>query len=187
MTEWDFILKNKPVAAKKTVSVIVEMSLGYMLDGTAWYTQQQYNQSTDVVSIPWNKIKITIKLDQQVIFESGLDDTTQVTYSFNDSSSTQPHTLTIQVDGLDNSHRPRWPSGLTGGVMLKIHSITIEDMDMSCVMPKLGTCVLEDGSVHIPTNLLGSNGTQTLPFTTPIYIWLVAAYIQTRALQANGK
>jgi hypothetical protein len=173
MTEWDFILKNKPVAAK-TASVIVEMSLGYMLDGTVWYTQQQYNQLIDVVPIPWDKIRITIKLDQQVIFESGLNDTTQVTYSFEDSSSTQTHALTIRVDGLDDSHRPSGPTGLNGGVMLKIHNITIEDINMAWGMPRLGTYVLEDGSVHIPSGLAGSNGTQTLLFSTPIYSWLVA-------------
>lgn len=173
MTEWDFILKNKPVVTK-TASVMVEMSLGYMLDGTTWYTQQQYNQSIDVVPVPWDKIRITIKLDQQVIFESGINDTTQVTYSFEDSSSTQTHTLTIQVNGIDEQHRPRWPSGLNGGAMLKLHSITIEDMSMEWVMPTLGTYVLEDGSVHIPTGLAGSNGVQTLPFSTPIYSWLIA-------------
>jgi hypothetical protein len=57
--------------------------------------------------------------------------------------------------------------------MLKIHGITIEDMDMSWTMSKLGNYILEDGSVNIATNLAGSNGIQTLPFTTPIYSWLI--------------
>lgn len=173
MTEWDFILKNKPVVAK-TASLVVEMSLGYMLDGTTWYTQQQYNELVDYVPIPWNKIKITIKLDQQVIFESSIHDTTQVAYSFEDSSHTQTHALTIQIDGLDESHRPRSPSGLNGGAMLRTHSIIIEDIDMALGMPRLGTYVLEDGSTHMPCDLAGSNGTQTLLFSTPIYRWLVA-------------
>ena len=173
MSDWDFILKNKPVVVRTAV-LAVEMSLGYMLDGTTWYTQQQYDQLADTELIPWDKITITIKLDQTIIFESSISGTTPITYAFEDSSSIQPHTLTIQVDGIGDQHRPRWPTGLNGGAMLKIHSITIEDMDMSLAMPTLGTYVLEDGSVHIPTSLAGSNGVQTLPFSTPIYSWLIA-------------
>lgn len=173
MSEWDFILKNKPVVAK-TARLTIEMSLGYMLDGTIWHTQEQYNQMPKVVPIPWDKIRITIKLDQQIIFESEMADLTQLAHVFEDSSSTQDHALTIHVDGIDDQHRPRWPTGLNGGAMLKIHSITIEDMDMAWAMPTLGTYVLEDGSVHVPTGLAGSNGVQTLPFSTPIYSWLIA-------------
>ena len=172
MSDWDFILKNKPVVVR-TAGLAVEMSLGYMLDGTTWYTQQQYDQLAGTELIPWDKITITIKLDQTIIFESNISGTTPITYAFEDSGSIQPHTLTIQVDGIGDQHRPRWPTGLNGGAMLKIHSITIEDMDMSSAITKLGTYVLEDGSVHIPTSLAGSNGTQTLPFTTPIYSWLI--------------
>ena len=173
MSGWDFIFKNKPVVAK-TAALAVKMSLGYMLDGNTWYTQEQYNQLPTVVPIPWDEIRIRIKLDQQIIFESVIDNLIHVTHVFEDSSSTQTHTLTIQVNGIDEQHRPRWPSGLNGGAMLKIHSITIEDMDMFWAMPTLGTYVLEDGSVHIPTGLAGSNGVQTLPFSTPIYSWLIA-------------
>lgn len=173
MSEWDFILKNKPVVVN-IARLDIKMSLGYMLAGTAWHTQEQYNQLLNVVPIPWDSIQITVQLDQQTIFKSTINNLTQITHEFEDSGNTQDHVLTIQVDGIDDQHRPRWPTGQSGGAMLKIHSIIIEDMDMFWAMPTLGTYVLEDGSVHIPTSLAGSNGTQTLPFSTPIYSWLIA-------------
>ena len=172
MTEWDFIFKNKPVVAN-TARLDITMSLGYMLAGTAWHTQEQYNQLPNVVPIPWDRIQITVKLDQQVIFESKINGLVEVMHVFEDSSDIQHHTLTIHVNGIDNQHRPQWPTGQNGGAMLKLHSITIEDLDMCRIMSELGNYTLQDGSVNIATKLAGSNGIQTLPFTTPIYSWLI--------------
>jgi hypothetical protein len=172
VSEWDFILKNKPVVIKTAVLTLT-MSLGYMQAGTIWHTQEQYNQLPDVAPIPWDNIQITIKLDQQLIFESTINNLTQVTHVFEDSADIRHHALTIHINGINDQHRPRWPGDQSGGAMLKIHSITIEDMDMRWVMPELGNYILEDGSINIATELAGSNGIQTLPFTTPIYSWLI--------------
>ena len=172
MSEWDFIFKNKPVVVN-TARLDIKMSIGCMSDDTVWHTQEQYNQLPNVVPIPWDRIQITVKLDQQTIFKSGIDGLTQINHAFEDSNDTQSHVLTIHLDGIDEFHCPPWPTGSSGGVMLKIHGITIEDMDMSWTMSKLGNYILEDGSVNIATNLAGSNGIQTLPFTTPIYSWLI--------------
>ena len=172
MTEWDFIFKNKPVVTN-TARLDLTMSLGYMLAGITWYTQEQYNQLPNVVPIPWDRIQITVKLDQQVIFESKINGLVEVMHVFEDSGDTQHHTLTIHVNGIDNQHRPQWPTGQNGSAMLKWHYIAIENMDMCRVIPGLGNYILEDGSVNIATDLAGSNGTQTLPFTTPIYNWLI--------------
>jgi hypothetical protein len=172
MSEWDFIFKNKPVVIN-TARLHITMSLGYMLAGTEWHTQEQYNQLLSVVPIPWDRIQITVKLDQQTIFKSTINDLVEVMHVFEDSVDTQSHVLVIHIDGIDDCHRPLWPTGQNGGAMLKVHSVLIEDLDMCRVIPKLGNYILQDGSVNIATNLAGSNGTQTLPFTTPIYSWLI--------------
>lgn len=175
MTEWDFIFKNKPVVAN-TARLDITMSLGYMLAGTAWHTQEQYNQLPNVVPISWDRIQITVALDQQTIFKSSINGLTQINHEFEDSSDTQSHVLAIHIDGIDNCHRPLWPTGQSGSAMLKLHSITIEDLDMCRIMSELGNYTLQDGSVNIATDLAGSNGIQTLPFTTPIYSWLIENY-----------
>lgn len=175
MTEWDFIFKNKPVVVN-TARLNITMSLGYMLDSDTfiWYTQEQYNQESNVTPIPWDQIQITVALDQQTLFKSNVKDLTEITHEFEDSTVTQSHTLSIHIDGVDLCHRPLWPTGQNGSAMLKWHYIAIENMDMCRVIPGLGNYILEDGSVNIATDLAGSNGVQTLPFTTPIYSWLIA-------------
>ncbi len=174
MSEWDFIFKNKPVVVN-TARLGITMSLGYMLDSDTfiWYTQEQYNQVPGVTSIPWDRIQITVSLDQQTLFQSNVNGLIQLNHVFEDSDDTQPHVLNIHIDGIDKCHRPQWPTGQSGGAMLKVHSVLIEDLDMCRVIPKLGNYILQDGTVNIATELAGSNGTQTLPFTTPIYSWLI--------------
>lgn len=172
MTEWDFIFKNKPVVAN-TARLDITMSLGYMLAGAEWHAQEQYNQLPDVVAIPWDRIQITVTLDQQIIFKSSINGLTQINHEFEDSEVTQSHVLAIHINGIDDCHRPQWPTGQNGSAMLKVHSITIENMDMCQVMSGLGNYILQDGSVNIATDLAGSNGVQALPFTTPIYSWLI--------------
>jgi hypothetical protein len=149
-----------------------------MLDSDTfiWYTQEQYNQVPGVTPIPWDCIQITVALDQQVIFESKINGLAEVMHVFEDSSDTQHHALTIHVNGIDDQHRPQWPTGQSGTAMLKIHSITVEDLDMCWVMSNLGNYILQDGTVNIATNLAGGNGILTLPFTTPIYSWLIENY-----------
>lgn len=174
MSEWDFIFKNKPVVVN-TARLDITMSVGYMLDSDtfSWYTQDQYNQVPGVTPIPWDRIQITVALDQQTIFESDINNLIQITYEFEDSATTQSHVLAIHIDGIDDQHRPQWPTGQSGTAMLKIHSITVEDLDMCWVMSHLGNYILQDGSINIATDLAGGNGTLTLPFTTPIYTWLI--------------
>lgn len=171
MSEWAIIQQNKPVFAR-TASLHIVMSLGYMWNVTNWYTQEQYNQLSNAQPVPWQNIQVQVKLDDTTVFDSHVGDLTEITHTFADSVQLQQHQLTMNISGFDDQHHPEY-NGHTGGVLLKIHSICIEGLNLDRVILTHGKYVLDDQSVNVAGNLAGGNGTYSLPFTTPIYSWLM--------------
>lgn len=182
MSDWKLIQRNKP-AVSRPVDLRLTLSLGYMLNGTDWYSQEQYNLLTDVDPIPWEDIHVVATLDQQQIFKSTVNNVEEISCTFQDTQQEQTHQLTLEITGIGDLHRPRWPTGQYGSAMLKITNICIENINLQHAVPTLGQYLLQDGTVNFANELVGNNGSYLLSFTTPIYSWL----IQHSALILNKK
>jgi len=145
---------NKPIVTN-TAELDIEFSAGTMINYQTWTTVLDCD------------LRIQIILDQQVILDQAL--TTELTrfhYNFVDTVDTQKHKLQICLRGVPAEQVEN------SNVMLKIHNLWIERLNMHLAMQDLGEYCHQTGEVHVPSEYMGCNGYWSLEFTTPIYAWL---------------
>ena len=146
---------NKPTVTN-TAELDIEFSAGTMINYETW---------TDSLS---HDLQIQIVLDQQVILDQALTtDVTRFHYDFADTVDMQEHELQIVLTGVPDEQVENT------NVMLKIHNIWIERLNMHLVMQDYGQYYHQSGEVHVPSEYMGCNGHWSLKFSTPIYAWLL--------------
>lgn len=168
---WNFISKNKP-AADRPVAVSLDLFLGYLKNGTDWYSADQYAEISNS-QMHWNNIVVTVSIDSEVLYSDSPTTALTLTHDFQDSGQTQVRVFKIEIRGLSDDHNPPWPdTGEPGGVALRVQG-HIDHVPLSLLMPKLGKYVVDhDGSTNVATEIMGQNGSQTLVIETPFYAWL---------------
>jgi hypothetical protein len=108
------------------------------------------------------EISVAIIVDNNVIALIPLStEVYKFEYNIIDSDEITEHEFCIELRG-----DPQ-------GIMLHIHKIQIEGLDMRLTMEDSGTCVMNN-IPHVPSEYMGQEGYQSLRFTTPIYPWLLA-------------
>ena len=154
LTDWDFIKQNKPLVAK-TVELSMRMSMG-KLTGQIWNT---------TFSDRWRTVITTVQLNQQEIFSGVITEPLKLVWSFEDTKDLQAHQLTVTVQGLDQLAEKN--------VMISMTDFTIEHLPLSKVIECTGTYLDSTQHINIAGEFMGKDGQTTIPFSTPIYRWLV--------------
>lgn len=119
-----------------------------------------------------------ILLDDKTIYENfHIKDQENVEYKLSDVDA--EHTLVFELFGKLPSHTKINESGeILKDALIFIKDLTIDDIDISQVMQDLavyrhnfnGT---SDTIEDVFRNAVGCNGTVSLKFTTPVYLWLL--------------
>ena len=158
-------------------TVSVEFSAGSMIDYITWVPasehEQQYGNNFQVA---YNDLIVQILFDDKVVFEQPVGNSvTTFTYQFKDSNELHLKQLKIKLTGIQDQHH-RLINGIgDAAVMLRIHSIRLEGLNMRLAMEDYGQCVYNYNSEekNIPSEYMGCDGYQLLEFTTPVYQWLI--------------
>lgn len=173
-SDWEFISKNKPKAAR-SVSFGIELELGFMENMTAWYSIAEYHKLENAPAIDWAAVKVSVEFDGHTVFQDSILEKTKITYSFDDSNY-KNHQINIVLTGVNSTHKiTRNSTGnINDGVMLRIISVSLENMEINELgISSLGQYITDNNQTCVPGVFLGSNGCQTLTFFSPIYKWLV--------------
>jgi hypothetical protein len=163
-----------PYIKKATFKIMC--SAGTMIDQHEWIPMNNHHSRFgDQYPEPYKDLQISIELDNNVLFQSNLDQQIEFEHMFEDSESVTDHVLKISLSGLNDSHRVYLDNVGDLAPMMRIDGIWIEQLSMRQVFEDHGQCFYDDASEpQIPSEFVGQNGTQVLKFSTPIYPWLMS-------------
>jgi len=163
-----------PYIKKATFKIMC--SAGTMIDQHEWIPRINHSMRFgNQYPEPYKDLQISIELDNNVLFQSQLDQQIEFEHMFEDSESINEHVLKISLNGLNDSHRVYLDHVGDLAPMMRIEGIWIEQLSMRLVLEDHGQCFYDDASdPQIPSEFVGQNGTQVLKFSTPIYPWLMS-------------
>ena len=136
------------------------------------------------------KLGVKVMLDNNIIYNnSHVTEIDHVTHDINDQDA--EHELTIELYGKLPEHTEIDTAGnIVKDALITVENFKIDDIDISSILTHFPNQLYSD----VPTNIiqychdfngtqpavvdrfhgsLGCNGTVTLKFTTPIYLWLL--------------
>lgn len=153
--DWDFIKRNKPVVTK-SAELSLELSLGQFVDDV-WCVDRN--------NPAWNQITVEVIIDDTDIVYSGpVTAPVHISHWFADTDQHQDRCLYIVVKGLDQLAQR--------GVMVSIRNLKIEKLSLDKVVEFTGIYVDSNQNINTAGEFMGKDGITTIPFSTPIYIWL---------------
>jgi hypothetical protein len=135
----------------------IHLSTGYMIDFKKWVSADQHC----VVKVTLGNVVLHYGvIGQQLQIEHEFLDTTDGDYK-----------LQIEVESIadvfDLGHLRAFP-------MLNIQGIWIENLNLRMAFEQYGKCYYpEHPDITVPPEYIGTVGTMSLQFTTPIYKWLL--------------
>jgi hypothetical protein len=153
-------------------TISVEFSVGTMINYTTWIPACQDTS----LAMQYGDLTVQILFDDQVIFDQSVDhNVMQCTHRFLDSNELHLKQLKIILTGLQDHHRTTINDIEHAAVMLRIHSVRLEGLNLRLALEDHGVCVYDQSpkETSIPSEYMGRNGYQLLEFTTPVYQWLL--------------
>ena len=121
---------------------------------------------------------LRVVLDQVTIFETAhVSDTVQIEHEISDADG--EHELTFELFGKLPEHTKITDTGeILSDAMLEINNITLDEINIDQIFQSLAIYRHDFNGTQAPADdkfygSIGCNGTVTLKFTTPIYLWLL--------------
>lgn len=121
---------------------------------------------------------LRVLLDQVTIFENAhVTETVQLQYEMSDADG--EHELTFELFGKQPEHTKITETGeIVADALLGIGKITLDGIDFDQLFQSLAVYHHDFNGSQAPIDdkfygNMGCNGTVTLKFTTPIYLWLL--------------
>jgi len=121
---------------------------------------------------------LRVVLDQVTIFETAhVTDAVQIKHEMSDGDS--EHELTFELFGKLPEHTKITETGeIVSDALLEINNITLDGIDLDQIFQSLAVYHHDFNSSQAPADhkfhgSIGCNGTVTLKFTTPVYLWLL--------------
>ena len=121
---------------------------------------------------------LRVALDQVIIFENAhVTETVQLRHEMSDADG--EHELTFELFGKQPEHTKIAASGkIVSDAMFEISNITLDGIDLDQIVQSLAEYHHDFNGSQAPINdkfygYMGCNGTVTLKFTTPVYLWLL--------------
>ena len=143
--------------------------------------KENLNFSISLTGTYWDrKPQFSVWLDDHVVAQSEIASEAEQIVNFERKISEGPHTLKIRLENKTNSDTVVENGEVVKDMLLNIDDITIDDISLGNLLwsaeyvldrpqaYKGQTIDHLDGCVN-----LGWNGTYTLKFTSPFYIWLL--------------
>jgi len=121
---------------------------------------------------------LRVVLDQVTIFETAhVTETVQLEHEMSDADG--EHELTFELFGKLPEHTKITETGeIVSDALLEINNITLDGIDFDQLLQSLAVYHHDVNGTQAPADYkfygsIGCNGTVTLKFTTPIYLWLL--------------
>ena len=136
------------------------------------------------------KLGVKVMLDNNVIYDNlHVTEINHIAHDINDQDA--EHELTIELYGKLPEHTKIDSAGnIVKDALITVKNFKIDDIDISSILTTYPTHLYSDVPTHIVQychdfngtqpaiidafhGAMGCNGTVTLKFTTPIYLWLL--------------
>jgi hypothetical protein len=121
---------------------------------------------------------LSVILDQVTIFETAhVTDTVQIEHEISDADG--EHELTFEMFGKLPEHTKITETGeIVSDALLEISNVTLDGIDFDQIFQSLAVYHHDVNGSQAPADYkffgsVGCNGTVTLKFTTPVYLWLL--------------
>lgn len=121
---------------------------------------------------------LRVMLDQVTIFETAhVTKTVQLEHKMSDADG--EHELTFELFGKQPEHTKITETGeIVSDALLKINNITLDSINLDQIFQSLALYHHDVNGSQAPADYkfygsIGCNGTVTLKFTTPVYLWLL--------------
>lgn len=134
---------------------------------------EQIKIDIDISSTFWDQPPRTkIYIDSVVVFQGIVDSARRITHECNLTDG--PHELRIMLLGKDGRTQTIMENDrIIKDQLLNIDAVYIDDINLGYTAQTLSEFISEDGTKNSNMVNLGINGTWTLRFTTPVYIWML--------------
>jgi len=162
----------------KRASLKLAISAGIMIDQQDWVPiTEHHNKFGNKYAEPYESIVVTVTLDDCVLAQQNMQQPLNLECEFLDTSDYTEHCLTITVEGFDLKFYDHVQGIGSPYPMIRIDTLSIEDLSMLQLIQDLDTRVSYQDSNTVETSVMplymGSRSYQTLKFSTPIYVWLL--------------
>jgi hypothetical protein len=121
---------------------------------------------------------LRVVLDQVTIYENAhVTDTVQLQHKISDADG--EHELTFELFGKQPEHTKITETGeIVSDALLEFSNVSLDDIDFDQIFQSLAVYHHDFNGSQAPADhkffgSMGCNGTVTLKFTTPIYLWLL--------------
>ena len=121
---------------------------------------------------------LRVVLDQVTIFENAhVTETVQLHHDMSDADG--EHELTFELFGKTPDHTKITETGeIVSDALLAVNNISLDGIDLDQIVQSLAVYHHDFNGSQAPLNdqfygTMGCNGTVSLKFTTPIYLWLL--------------
>jgi len=121
---------------------------------------------------------LRVLLDQVAIFENAhVTETVQIEHEMSDADG--EHALTFELFGKLPEHTKITETGeIVSDALLEINNISLDGIDLDQIFQSLSVYHHDVNGTQAPADYkffgsMGCNGTVTLKFTTPVYLWLL--------------
>lgn len=137
------------------------------------------SELTFVVQATGPDLRLTVKLDDSVIYDQSPGESPEkISYSFDDSVETE-HVLCFEMSGKLPEHTTITESGeITQDRVIKITDVAFDDIILGQIFIEAAKYRHDYNGTSEPTvdefyGTMGCNGQVEMKFSTPIYIWLL--------------
>lgn len=121
---------------------------------------------------------LRVTLDQVTIFETAhVTETVQVQHEISDADG--EHELTFELFGKQSEHTKINETGeILSDALLAVSNISLDGIDLDQIFQSVAVYQHDFNGTQAATTAkfyghMGCNGTVTLKFTTPVYLWLL--------------
>jgi hypothetical protein len=144
--------------------------------------QESLEFSVTVSGTYWNKKpQFSIWLDDNVIIQTEISSESLQTHKFTHTIDDGEHVLRIKLENKTNSDTVIVDSAVSKDMLLNVLDITIDDVSIGELLWSESTFLLDKPQEYQGKQILqldncvnlGWNGSYTLKFSSPFYIWLL--------------
>lgn len=127
----------------------------------------------NLCSTYWDVIpRAKVKLDGVVLFQGEVSQPLTLKHEFNLIEG--DHVIEVLLTNKDGRRDTIMENGkIVKDMLLTIDSVVLDDIDLGYLVTTGSIYETDEGNKHTNMTNLGWNGSWKLPFTSPVYMWLL--------------
>ena len=121
----------------------------------------------------WDVIpRVKVKLDSMVLFQGEVSEPTRIHHEIDMIGG--DHVIEVILTNKDGRRDTIIEDGkIIKDMLVTVDSVLLDDIDLGYLITTKSSYVTTEGESHANMTSLGWNGSWTLPFTSPVYMWLL--------------